>query len=231
MARATRSFPVSPTLRQPAEDLGPRAVRTVTRILDATRSIFLTHGYAGTTVDEITRVAGVSRPSFYTYFPSKRDALLALGTRSAQAGQVIIDRAKQMTRPVNKAQIESFVQDCFEVLDEQASFSFAWTQAAHQDEEIRKAGMRRHVQMCSALARVLGDLRDEPFEEPVAQGLLFFSQLERSWSYCQLYADDNLLAAVQRSVTDNLVVLLRSAPRGRRATTTRPRGRLAPVRR
>lgn len=219
-------------MRHPAEDLGPRAVRTVTRILDATRSIFLTHGYAGTTVDEITRVAGVSRPSFYTYFPSKRDALLALGTRSAQAGQAIMDRAKQLTRPISKAQIETFVSDCFEVLDEQASFSFAWTQAAHQDEEIRKAGMRRHVQMCSALGRILGDLRAEPFDEPEAQGLLFFSQLERSWSYCQLYADGNLLAAVQRSVADNLVVLLRTSPRGRRSTaTTRPRGQLPPVRR
>ncbi len=219
-------------MRHPAEQLGPRAVRTVTRILDATRSIFLTHGYAGTTVDEITRVAGVSRPSFYTYFPSKRDALLALGTRSAQAGQAIIDRARQLTRPASRAEVESFVRDCFEVLDEQASFSFAWTQAAHHDEEIRTAGMRRHIQMCSALGRVLGELRGEPYAEPVAQGLLFFSQLERSWSYCQLYADAQLLAAVQRSVSDNLEVLLRSAPKGRRvATTNGPRGPVAPARR
>jgi hypothetical protein len=46
------------------------------------REVFLTRGYAGTTVDEIARIADVSRASFYAYFPSKREVLLALGAPS-----------------------------------------------------------------------------------------------------------------------------------------------------
>jgi AcrR family transcriptional regulator len=206
-----RSFPVSPTLRQPAKDLGPRATRTMAQILEATKSIFLTHGYAGTTVDEIARVAGISRGSFYTYFPSKRDVLLALGAESAHAGHVMIDYLKEINRPITDAALEDFVHKAFVVYDEQASFIFAWTQAAHQDKEIRVAGMKGHLHVCAALGRALGELRGEPFEQPAAQGLALFSQLERSWSYCQLYADRTLQSAVQRAVAHNLGDILNSA--------------------
>ena len=49
---------VTPQLRQPGSVLGPRAARTITAILDATRQIFLTRGYAGT-IDEIAKAAGM----------------------------------------------------------------------------------------------------------------------------------------------------------------------------
>ena len=50
-----------------------------------------------TTIDEITRVASVSRASFYTYFPSKRDVLLALGKDSLVVGASLIDRLGRVT--------------------------------------------------------------------------------------------------------------------------------------
>lgn len=213
--RNTRSFPVSPTLRQPAQELGPRAARTVAQILEAAKGILLTHGYAGTTVDEIARVAGISRASFYTYFPSKRDVLLALGVDSAHAGTHMIDLARELTTPVDLGQLEKYVRDCFEVLDDQASFAFAWTQAAEQDEEIRVAGMKRHLQMCGQLGRILGDLRGQAFDHPAAQGLVLFSELERAWSYCRLYADPVLEEAVQGAIAGGLhAVIGRRRSRG-----------------
>jgi AcrR family transcriptional regulator len=51
-------------IRHPGTVVGPRASRTIATILDATRRIFLVKGYAGTTIDEIARIAGVSRGSF-----------------------------------------------------------------------------------------------------------------------------------------------------------------------
>src|SRR4030081_1073131 len=89
-SRGSALLSVSPTLRQPANELGPRAHLTIARILDATKKIFLIRGYTGTTIDEITRVANVSRASFYTYFPSKRDVLLAVGADSASAAGALI---------------------------------------------------------------------------------------------------------------------------------------------
>lgn len=206
-ANKSRSFPLSPALRQPAQGLGPRAARTVAQILEATKETLLTHGYKGTTVDEIARVAGVSRASFYTYFPSKRDALLALGVDSAHAGTHMIDMAANMGRPLTLSTLQSYVANCFTILDEMASFAFAWTDAAQHDEEIRVAGMKQHLHMCGQLGRVLGDLRGEPFDNPVARGLCLFSELERSWAYCRLYADPSLEAQVQRSIAEGLSAL------------------------
>jgi AcrR family transcriptional regulator len=86
-------FLVPAAMRQSADELGPRAHRTIARILDAARQIFLTNGYSGTTIDDIARVAEMSRASIYTYFPSKRDIMLAAGARSASEGEQVIDRA------------------------------------------------------------------------------------------------------------------------------------------
>lgn len=58
-----KAAPFEPNLRQPAVALGTRARRTIGNILDATREVFLTHGYAGTSIDDITTLAGVSRAS------------------------------------------------------------------------------------------------------------------------------------------------------------------------
>jgi AcrR family transcriptional regulator len=207
-----RSFPVSPTLRQPADVLGPRATRTVGQILEATKAIFLSHGYAGTTVDEIARLAGVSRASFYTYFPSKRDILLALGADAAHGGMLIVDYLGDLRQPVDDHQLEEYVRRCFAVLDEQASFAFAWTQAAHQDEEIRVAGMKRHLRICGDLGQALGELRGRPFADHTAQGLTLMSQLERAWSYCQLYSDPALEVAVRAEIAANIGAILRDPP-------------------
>ncbi len=96
------------------------------------------------------------------------------------------------------------MRDCFAVLDDHASFAFAWTQAAEHDEEIRVAGMRRHLQLCGQLGHVLGELRGQPFDHPAAQGIALFSELERAWSYCRLYADPVLEQAVQGAIAGGL---------------------------
>jgi AcrR family transcriptional regulator len=210
----SRSFPVSPTLRQPADVLGPRAARTVAQILEAAKEIFLSHGYAGTTVDEIARVAGISRASFYTYFPSKRDVLLKLGADSAGAGMLMVEYASELRRPVDDAQLRHYVAKCFAVLDKEAGFAFAWTQAAHQDEEIRLAGMKGHLKVCQSLGRVLGARRGRAFASPTAQGLALLSQLERAWTFCQLYADPSLEAAVQGEIAANIGSVLRDSLAG-----------------
>jgi AcrR family transcriptional regulator len=202
-------FPVSPTLRQPAKELGPRAARTIARILAATKQIFLTRGYAGTTIDEITKVADVSRASFYTYFPSKRDALLALGADAASATLDVLRHARELEASWDDHDIENLVREYFAHLDQQGSFAFAWTQAAHEDEEIRVAGMKRHLELCRNLGVVVGDLRGEPFDDPTTMGLALFAMFERSWSYCGLYEGTLEVEAMQRTIAETLSTLLR----------------------
>lgn len=178
----------SPSLRQPAPELGARAKRTIAKILDATREVFLARGYRGTSIDEITRVAGVSRASFYTYFPSKRDALLALGADSRAIADSLVDDLRAID-PTDVDAIARWVERYFRFLDDYGSFVLAWSQAAHEDPELLVTGMKGHLLTCRHIGEVLDDLRGESLGDPVHQGLLVSSMLERAWRYHQLYGD------------------------------------------
>lgn len=186
------AFLVPAALRQPAGALGPRAQRTIARIIEATREVFLTRGYAGTTIDDITRVAEVSRASFYTYFPSKREVLLAVGAHAASESVRVIETLGE--RVTTRAGMTSWVSEYFDLLDVHGSFSFAWTQVAGSDEEIRVAGMKRHLSICRELGRALAATAGRTVEQPAVLGIVASSILERSWNYSQLYRD-----AVERS--------------------------------
>src|SRR5579859_563267 len=80
----------SPADREPTWRAGPRTDRARQRLLEGAHEAFLAKGYGGARISDITNAAGMSRASFYVYFPSKQDAFLALGSESAAAGAVRI---------------------------------------------------------------------------------------------------------------------------------------------
>lgn len=180
-------FHGSASLRQPADALGPRAERTVARVIGAARDVFLARGYRGTTIDEIARVADVSRASFYTYFASKRDVLLAVGAQSSRESDAMIDQLCKVGS--TRTELTDWVREYFGFLDAYGSFAFAWTQAAQEDEQIRVAGMKRHLLSCRHMGERLAATAGKSIDEPVLLGLAAGSLLERSWRYSQLYAD------------------------------------------
>ncbi len=58
-------------------DLRERTRRVVRQQISETATqLFIEHGFAATTIDQIAEVAGVSRRSFFRYFPSKEDVIL-----------------------------------------------------------------------------------------------------------------------------------------------------------
>lgn len=174
-------------LRQPAEALGPRAQKTIARILDATRDVFLSRGYSGTTIDEIARVAEVSRASFYTYFPTKREVLLAVGAHTASGSMVEI--AKLEGQGPGRAEMIEWVDGHFHFLDIHGSFSFAWPEAAQQDAEILEAGMKRHLSICRSFGRLLAATAGRTVANPAELGVVASALLERTWHYGKLYGD------------------------------------------
>lgn len=62
--------------------------RTRERLLDAARRLFLEHGYAATSMEEIAQDAGVTKAAIYRHFPSKQDLFLALRQRSTRLADV-----------------------------------------------------------------------------------------------------------------------------------------------
>ncbi|PXY36956.1 hypothetical protein BA062_13205 [Prauserella flavalba] len=64
--------------------MGGRAVAAGDKrelLLDAAEEVFRTLGYAGTTMAELAKAAGVTRPTVYAYFSSKDEVFRALADR------------------------------------------------------------------------------------------------------------------------------------------------------
>jgi AcrR family transcriptional regulator len=205
---STDGFEAPASFRHPAEALGPRAQKTIGRIVEAAREAFLARGYAGTTIDEIARIADVSRASFYTYFPSKREILFAVGARGARESSAVI--ASLPDRPRTRAGMVAFVSDYWGFLDSNGSFALTWSQAAQEDEEVRLTGMKTHLGICREFGRQLAATAGREIDDPTLLGLSAWSLLEGNWRYAQQYAERIARDDMVDSVAQSLFAMVRA---------------------
>lgn len=61
------------------------------KILDAAKGLVLERGYAGTSVDDIQKAAGISRGTFFYHFPTKDDLARALMQRHAEEDHALTE--------------------------------------------------------------------------------------------------------------------------------------------
>jgi TetR/AcrR family transcriptional repressor of nem operon len=97
------------------------ASETRQRILDAAKELVLERGFAGTSVDDIQKSAGISRGTFFYHFPSKDDLARALIERHAgedhELTESFMARAEKLASdPLQQALV--FVALHEEMLDE-----------------------------------------------------------------------------------------------------------------
>ncbi len=184
-ARSSKTeFKLAGDTRMPAATMGRRAVRTSTLIQDKAREVFLERGYHGTKVEDIADAAGVSRASFYTYFPSKRDVLLALGTDAYVAMDENLNAMRELAKAGTEDLVEHVVRSYMELLDEHGGFILVWGQAGFEDPELRAAGMRAKLHSARRLARLFG--LDSGDEDPGLTGLALQVMIDRYWYYQQV---------------------------------------------
>lgn len=69
--------------------------RKFDQVLEGARTIFLKDGFEGASVDDISREAGVSKATLYSYFPDKRSLFIEVAsqemTRVAETGAADLD--------------------------------------------------------------------------------------------------------------------------------------------
>lgn len=106
--------------------------KTREKILDAAQVLVLHRGFAGTSVDEIQRAAGISRGTFFYHFPSKDHMARALIERYAEVDRALVDgfmaRAEALTAdPLQQAMIFVALHEDFfrEVAEDDAGCLFA----------------------------------------------------------------------------------------------------------
>ena len=94
MVTQKQSRPVASGLRE------SKRLRTEEKIFLAAMQLFRSKGLAQTTVEEITRAAGVAKGTFFNYFPSKEHVLGYLIERQQGAVHAHLEMARAGQRPV-----------------------------------------------------------------------------------------------------------------------------------
>ena len=89
------------------------------QLLGAARKVFGARGYDGATVSEIVREAGMAEPTFYLYFPSKRDAAVSLRDGLMETLAQAVATALE-SRTSFEDGLESVIGECFKVARENA---------------------------------------------------------------------------------------------------------------
>jgi AcrR family transcriptional regulator len=89
--------------RSPLRD--ERAIQTRTRILDGLVQVMARNGIAELSIPLIAREAGVSIPSVYRYFPTKRHLITALDEYAHEKGSFTLDEFGPMETPEDVARI------------------------------------------------------------------------------------------------------------------------------
>ncbi|MEU1509212.1 TetR family transcriptional regulator [Kitasatospora sp. NPDC005748] len=106
MAAQRSPLATAPALR-PAEGAGPglrerKKQRTRDALIEAAHRLFLSQGFAGTTVDEIAAAVDVSQRTFFRYFANKDEVALAV---MADAEDYFIDRLR--ARPADENPLQA----------------------------------------------------------------------------------------------------------------------------
>lgn len=90
------------TLREAQKEM------TRNRLLESGLDLFVSQGYAATTVDDIASAAGTTRVTFYAYFPSKVDLVKALISERLNA---LLDRVPSAEHGSTERELVAVVED------------------------------------------------------------------------------------------------------------------------
>jgi AcrR family transcriptional regulator len=186
MAARTNDFKLRGEVRSPAKTMGPRALRTSGLIKERAREVFLAKGYFGTSVEEIAEAAGVSRASFYTYFPSKRDLLYALGKDTYSALDGTLNEMRALEATWKPDHVYEIIRIYLRFLEIHGAFMLVWSQATYGDAALAKAGMRTRLANARRFGKILQGLSGEqadPDDDPARFGLAILVMIDRYWSY------------------------------------------------
>src|SRR5690606_4862534 len=171
---------------QSGRPLGPRAIATRRRLLDATRELLDERAVRDVSVVEIARRAGTSPATFYQYFKDVEEATLELAREAAARvhealeplrgdweGEAGLDAARRL--------VERFVQRW----DEQHAVLLFTNVAAEQgDRRFRKVRIQAMHPLIEALAAKLREMRGEgDGVHPMAGAAALASILERLAAY------------------------------------------------
>jgi len=176
----------APATREVNWVAGPRADRTRQQILDAANRVFLERSFSAVRVDDIVAEANVSRATFYVYFPSKRDAFLALGIDSVAAGNAVADALDRVPSPLTHANLKAWINRYLDYLEHYGPFIRSWDEALANDPTLQMQSHFNVERFCRRLGLALERLRGRPEGDATLQGLALRGGIEGVWYFWRL---------------------------------------------
>jgi AcrR family transcriptional regulator len=143
--------------------------------------VFLERGYAGATVSHIVTAAGVSRASFYVYFPSKRDVFLALGVDSLEATAAWRRALRAVPSGWTDRDLRVWLEAWFDHLERYGAFERLWRQQA--PDALKALGIAAEQRSATELGNELARLRGRDDGDAVLRGIGFASLVEGLWYF------------------------------------------------
>jgi AcrR family transcriptional regulator len=154
---------VAPRSRKPGVRT-PKGEETRRVLLDAAARLFAEHGYHQTSVPDIVRAAGVGHGTFYEYFGSRREILLALTKPIVDARERLPSLKSQNLADRIRAEIFWYLSDHVEHLD----LSKVWHAASNFDPEIAETRRRERARR---IARVRKGIQSADVRSDIDAGI------------------------------------------------------------
>lgn len=182
-------------------------------ILEAARRLFVRHGYKKTTMEDIARAAGITKPTIYTYFEGKKDIMMRLV--EWEAGQVL-DAGLSHVEPGASApeQLACMFRATDEFL-EQDSFlkGIATRDPDILTPEVISLGLMFERRIMEATARTLEQGMEDGTVRPTDPKLLAYAiiRLHEAFTFTSFFNEEGYTRA---QITDFLVKTMYAAVQG-----------------
>ncbi|HEX5588438.1 MAG TPA: TetR/AcrR family transcriptional regulator [Acidimicrobiia bacterium] len=175
-------MPSTPDRREPAErPSGPKAARTRELLVGAAREQFLQRGYLATSVDDIAEAAGVSRPSFYTYFRSKREVVEAVGLLASDLISPLFDALGELGPDFTTDDVAAWVRSYFDYHRVHGPWALVWFEAVTLDGQLEATGRANRRHHARRIGKHLQSLGALPGTDPLYDGLIVLGVLDTLW--------------------------------------------------
>jgi AcrR family transcriptional regulator len=152
----------------------PKSEETRRALLDTAARLFADHGYHEVSVPDIVQAAGVGHGTFYEYFGSRRDILLALTKPIVAAHERLPSLKSRNLADRIRAEIFWYLSDHVEHLE----LSKVWHAASNFDPEIAETRRRERARRIERVRKGIESAEARPDIDPGIAAAALVAMLE-----------------------------------------------------
>jgi AcrR family transcriptional regulator len=146
------------------------------QLLDVAMSVFSENGYHGTSMNDVARAAGVTKPVLYQHFPSKHDLYTELVDGvSFQLAESVTHAARGAADA--RSQAEAALTAYFSFVEEnQREFRLLFGRGAPREEELASGSRVVEDRMAGTIAALLDERIDSETRQVFARAIVGMSE-------------------------------------------------------